>query len=139
MKYKAINKFETSKTRELREVRESLDLAFGEYQMDYQLGEARTHRCQRSLFYHLGLQERQLSWQTHYADSVVVVAAAAELVAEEAMQMVTNPEDDHFCHQRNRCLSLLCSGSGPLAGSVSVGIFHSLWFVPPIPPRSPVA
>ena len=55
MNYKAINKFETSKTPELKEARESLDLAFGGYLKDYQLGAARTHRCQRSLFYHLGL------------------------------------------------------------------------------------
>ena len=78
---------------------------------------------------------------THYADSVVVVVigAAAELVAEEAMQMVTNPKDEHFCRQRTRCLSLLCSGSGPFAGSVSVGIIHSLWLLLPIPQRSLVA
>ena len=38
---------------------------------------------------------------THYVDSVDVVGGAvAELVVEEAMQMVTNPEDEHFCHQQ---------------------------------------
>ena len=77
---------------------------------------------------------------THYADSIVVVGGAvAELVVEEAMQMVTNLEDEHFCHQRTWCLSLLYSSSGPLAGSISVGILHSLWLVLPIPRRSPIA
>ena len=76
---------------------------------------------------------------THYADSVVV-GATAELVVEKAMQMVTNPKDKHFCHQRTRCLSSLCpAGSGPLARSFSVGILHSLWLVLPIPSRRPVA
>ena len=81
---------------------------------------------------------------THYADSIVggggaAAATAAELVVQEAMQMVTNPKDEHYYHQRTQCLSLLYFGFGPLAGSVSVGILHSLWLVLRIPPRSPVA
>ena len=107
--------------------------------MDYQLDEARTHRCRRIPFFHPEFQERQLSCQTRYsgADFVVVAVAVAELVEEEAMQMVTNPEDACFWHRRTRW-SFLCSGL--FAGSGVVGIVqYSPWLLLPKPPRIPVA
>lgn len=96
-----------------------MDLAFGGYQMDNQPGEARTHRCQRSPFYHQEFQEIQLSCQSHFADAAA--GSFAELAAEGAMQKLTTPEDGRFRLQRTRCFYL---ASGPSAGSVAVGIVH---------------